>query len=179
MHTSANNMNDQLEQRATRRWRAFLIAAFVVLVFVEALAIRHDNQPPRSFSIWVLAQEWFKAVAPNIIASMITLFFAYLFVRENQRTRYLRCMHTIRDAIGELRAAEAIQAKHARALMRTMVPAISELYYGNTLPEITKEQEEKLSTRTDCRSCREVQPVDKGRCVECKDVRDSWEKIAH
>jgi hypothetical protein len=123
---------------------------------------------------WALVAEVLAAIVPNFLAGLIGALVVYLFVRDSDRSNYVRAMRALRGATLSLMDADKIKAEDVRSLMKVFVPAVSQLYFKAEQPPV-RDADQNLSFRKkQCFSCRQSSEVRSGRCTDCHDILDSW-----
>ena len=155
-----------------RGWTIIALCLAVVLTCAEGTVFSRD----KGITFWSYAtlEGVSIAVIPNFIAALLTFFIGYFVVLEDRHKRYVKAMRTIRNTVRDLRESVGIDPTKAQALMKIIVPAISELYFRKDRPPVPHGDEDKTYDRSICLSCAEACPVVGGRCDTCKDILESW-----
>lgn len=163
---------------AERDWfqrRIWIVACGVVVLWMLEIFLLGPAQ--RKSLSWALAAESLAAILPNFIAGLVAAFVVYFFVREGDRTNYVRAMRGVRSSALSLLNEGKLKENDVRALMRAFVPAVSQLYFRTEQPPVRRQDLNLEFTKTTCFSCRQVSEVRAGRCTECHDILDSWKAV--
>jgi hypothetical protein len=164
-------MESPAERDSFERWRIPVIAGALLLLAIQTLLIGPAQGRPIS---WGLIADVLAAVIPNFIAGLVAAFTLYLVVRTDDRANYVRAMRSLRTSISTLLDSGKIQPKDVQTLMKTFVPAVSNLYFKSELPQVRAEDTHITYSKQKCFSCRQPSDVKQGRCIECNDILDSW-----
>lgn len=154
------------------RWRAAVV--LVGLIGTQALlTIFGPSIPDGGLKLLAVVSI---AIIPNLIASLITVFAIYLFVKDNDRTNYVNAMRSLRTAVKKRLTAGDIKPEHVQDLMADFVPAVSLLYFKNRDPKVPDNEVTLEYEKRKCFACEQASPVKRGRCPKCRDIRASWEE---
>ena len=164
-------MDSPAERDSFRPRRNLVIVGAVLLLLIQTLLMGPARGQPLS---WALMADVLAAVIPNFIAGLVAALTLYLVVRTDDRANYVRAMRSLRTSVSTLLDSGKIQPKDVQTLMKTFVPAVSNLYFKSELPQVRAEDKHKTYPKQQCFSCRQPSDVKQGRCVECKDILDSW-----
>lgn len=166
-------MDSPAERDWFARWRWIVAGVTIFLLVLQALLMGPIQG--RSLSRALVA-EVLAAVIPNFIAGLVAAFTVYLFVRDGDRSNYVRAMRALRTSTLSLLDAGKIQATDVRSLMKAFVPTVSQLYF-KTDQSLVRDTDQNLNfTKRQCFSCRQPSEVRAGRCKDCHDVLDSWQE---
>jgi len=165
-------MDSPAERDSFKRWRSLVAGGALLLLVIQTLLMGPAQGRPISR---VLIAAVFAAVIPNFIAGLVAAFTLYLVVRHDDRANYVRAMRSLRTSIATLLDSGKIQPADVQTLMKTFVPTVSNLYFKSELPRVRAQDRNTTYLKQQCFSCRQPVPVKEGRCIECRDVLDSWQ----
>lgn len=164
-------MDSPAERDSFRSRRNLVIVGAVLLLVVQTVLMGAARGQPLS---WALMGEVLAAVIPNFIAGLVAALTVYLVVRTDDRANYVRAMRSLRTSVSTLLDSGKIQPEDVQTLMKTFVPTVSNLYFKSELPQVQAQDKHGTYSKQQCFSCRRPSDVKQGRCVECKDILDSW-----
>jgi hypothetical protein len=164
-------MDSPAERDSFKRWLFPVVIGALLLLAVETLLMGPVKGQPIS---WLLMADVLAAVIPNFIAGLVAALTLYLVVRNDDRANYVRAMRSLRTSVSALLDSGKIQPADVQTLMKTFVPTVSNLYFKSDLPRVRAKDTNTTYAKQQCFSCRQPSEVKQGRCVECKDILDSW-----
>jgi hypothetical protein len=166
-------LDSKAEDDLVKRYRWEIVCSLAVLLGVEIWLIAVKDNIPTDWR--KVAAEVTLAIIPNLIASLLILIAVYLYVKDNDRSNYVRAMRTLRHAVKKRMTAGDITPEHVQDLMVDFVPAVSLLYFKSPEPIVPEDERNLNYDKKTCVACDKPWPVEKGRCKKCRDIRASWD----
>src|SRR5436309_10909846 len=153
-------MDSPAERDLFARWVLGVLAGVLVLSALQAFLM---GPAQHKYMSWTLAAEVIASIVPNFIAGLVGALVVYLFVRNSDRSNYVRAMRALREATLLLMDEGKIQPEDVRSLMKVFVPAVSQLYFKSEQPPVLRADEKLNFKKTQCFSCRQSSEVRSGR----------------